>query len=276
MPFIDFAWRDYFTNFHEGIGTTYERFMLHRLFERLVQRYDIHTVLEVPAFGMTGISDINSMWWSQHGRSVTVVDHDGIRIELAKKVWRESHLGVTFMCCTEDYTPLSFEGAPFDLSWNFAALRYVRDLEAFLREMTRVTRRAIFLCVPNRRGIGHVARRLLDKQERDGAATRNTDPSRIQSLMTAIGWRLAESGRFDVPPWPDIAMKKEDLLRKLGLTGLADRVRIGTDVGCILDYFRGADRGLEQRVSRYAVLEASPCIVKAFWAHHQYLLFTPQ
>ena len=274
MPHIDAVWRDYFTDSHEGIGTTYERFVLHRLFGRLARRYDIHSVLEAPAFGMTGISDINSMWWSQRGHTVTVVDHDLPRIESAKQVWRGTHLAADFICATDGYAALPFEDAAFDLSWNFAALRHVGDLEAFLGELTRVTRRAVFLCMPNALGIGYVARRLLDKRERDGAATRNTDPKRIQALMGARGWRLAERGLFDVPPWPDIAMKKEDLLRKMGFTRLADRVRPDARAGCILDYFRGSDRGMEQRVMRYAFLEASPCAVKTFWAHHQYMLFS--
>ena len=54
--------------------------------------------------------------------------------------------------------------------------------------------------------------------------------------MEELNWRIEETGYFDVPPWPDIAMKKEDLLRNLGLKWVADRLKSkGNDGLCILD-----------------------------------------
>ena len=64
MLLINSIWKKYFNNRNEGLGTTYERFILHRYFESIKNRYSIQSVIEVPSFGMTGISDINSMWWA--------------------------------------------------------------------------------------------------------------------------------------------------------------------------------------------------------------------
>jgi hypothetical protein len=56
---IDNNWKQYFEDFDEGLGTTYERFILHRYFEKIQSTCSIESVLEVPSFGMTGISGIN-------------------------------------------------------------------------------------------------------------------------------------------------------------------------------------------------------------------------
>jgi len=49
-------WQDYFASQHEGLGTTYERFILHEYFSEFTKEFQIENVLEVPCFGMTGIS----------------------------------------------------------------------------------------------------------------------------------------------------------------------------------------------------------------------------
>ncbi len=64
MPFIDVSWPDYFRTRHEGLGTVYERFMLQRIFEQLHRSIGVRSLVEVPSFGMTGISGINSLWWA--------------------------------------------------------------------------------------------------------------------------------------------------------------------------------------------------------------------
>ena len=121
MTPINSVWQQYFKNRHEGLGTTYERFILHHYFERIKNKYSIKSVLEVPSFGMTGISGINSMWWAAKGVHVTITDNDKERINLIEKVWQELSLEANFV-----YYPngsyLPFENNSFDLSWNFTSL----------------------------------------------------------------------------------------------------------------------------------------------------------
>lgn len=276
MPSIDHAWRDYFDNPHEGLGSTYERFILHRLFEGIEKKYKVRKVLEAPSFGMTGISGINSMWWGRRGAEVTVADHDPERVELAGKVWGDMGFPVDFALLDGRYDALPFGEDSFDLGWNFAAIGCVGDLDAFLHELARVTRNAIWICVPNPTGIGFLARRALEAGSEGGSRTANADLGRIRAAMERLGWSKAEEGFFDVPPWPDIAMKKEDLFRKIGIHRLLPRPKEGTGrVLTILDYFNGANPGMEEEMMRYSLLEGAPWIVKKLWAHHQYMIFTP-
>ena len=149
MTFIDNNWKQYFEDFYEGLGTTYERFILHQYFEKIKEAYSIENVLEVPSFGMTGISGINSMWWSLHGPRATIVDDNAERIEQIKKVWKETGLKADLVLQNNSHTTLPFSDKSFDLSWNFAALHSVSDFQQFFAELIRVTKKVIFICAPN-------------------------------------------------------------------------------------------------------------------------------
>jgi hypothetical protein len=63
MNDLSLTWKNYFKDFHEGMGTTYERFVLHGIFEKIRNEFGVETVLEGPVLGITGISGINSMGW---------------------------------------------------------------------------------------------------------------------------------------------------------------------------------------------------------------------
>jgi hypothetical protein len=96
----------------------------------------------------------------------------------------------------------------------------------------------------------------------------------IKSCLVPHGWRLAETGFFDVPPWPDIAMKKEEVLKRVGLGRLARSMEAKKREGlCIVDYFTRRSPEMEREVMKYNLLERAPGWLKKFWAHHRFLLF---
>jgi len=275
MISITSAWQQYFENHHEGFGTTYERFILHQYFEKIKKEYSIQNVLEVPSFGMTGVSGINSMWWGYKGVHVTIIDNDKERIDLIKKVWQELSFDANVIYQPNGYTSLPFESHSFDLSWNFAALWFVSNLEIFLKELTRVTQKVIFICVPNRSNLLHLFRLIFQNNSDISLHTNNVNPEKIKKIMLKLKWQVEEEGYLDIPPWPDIAMNKEDLLQKIGLKSLANRLKNRKrNYVCILDYFSGKRKNMDKEILRYAFLEHSPRIFKRFWAHHQYLIFT--
>jgi hypothetical protein len=255
MPPIDHSWPDYFRTRHEGLGTTYERLILQRIFEDLHGTVEIDSVLEAPCFGMTGITGINSVWWARQGAEVTVADHHPERLGRINGIWAELGLEANLVEVPPGYRALPFDDRRFDLSWNFAALQQVDRRSAFLGELARVSRRAILLCVPNRGNLLHRIR------------TQHLDSTGIIEEMERLGWRLERRGLFDTPPWPDIAMNKEDLLGPLG--------RPPARPLCILDHYNGRDPDLPSRVLRYGFLEGLPEWLKRFWAHHEQLLFLP-
>lgn len=263
-------------NFDEGLGTTYERFTLHEYFRRIDNKYAVRSVLEAPSFGITGIPGINSMWWVVHGVPVTIVDDNPERLELVRKLWGKMHLEVNLVLGKED-TPLPLKQKSFDLGWNFCALEHVRDISKFFEELTRVTRKAIFICIPNTSGLSRLVRHGLEKHQRREFIAENNSTVKIQTIMNRLGWNCMDRGYFDVPPWPDIAMKKEEFLKKLGLGWLSGMLMKRDREGIsILDYFSGKRKDMEKEILKYGFLENSPIIFKRFWAHHQYLIFVPR
>lgn len=267
-------WRLYFENPDEGFGSTYDRVILHRHFARLEKSFRIASVLESPSFGMTGVSGINSFWWAARKKSVTVTDDDLTRLRLISRAWNQVPLPAQLVCINHRGI-LPFGDQSFDLSWNFAAMRFVPDPETVLSELARVTRKVIFLCQHNRWGLGGVVRRL-----RGGEAARRLNhplPEKIISRLMAEGWQLAEENYLDVPPWPDIEMSREEFFRRLGLRrlGILPKKQKRT-VPWIMDYFTGKEPDLEEKVLRFSFLERAPRPFKILWAHHRYFIFTPK
>jgi hypothetical protein len=269
------TWPSYYDHFDEGLGTTYERFILHCYFDYLYNTYKVDSVIEVPSFGMTGVSGINSLWWSAKGITPVVVDNNAERLKLTKKVWNEIPLSVE-LHEVNDFNQLPFESASFDLSWNFANLWFVNNLDLFLNELARVTKKVIFLCIPNYYGIGYQIRdKLFDKNQNEFYPD-HIKHKKFIPILEAQKWKVVKSGYFDIPPWPDIAMKKEELLKKLGL-GFILKKKAGeadnTTRLCITDYFNGTKPHMEKEILKYAFLEKAPFPVKQLWGHHRFFIF---
>lgn len=275
MQFIINNWKKYFEDRDEGLGTTYERFILHQYFERIKRAYSIKSVLEAPSFGMTGISGINSMWWALHGAEVTIMDDESERLESFEKVWKEAGFSANLIHTSYRYASLPFVNQSFDMSWNFAGIGHVSNLEEFLGEMVRVTRMVIFVCVPNRLSLGF--RWQNRGSEGFSWVSENMEPDKILTTMSDLGWTAVQRGYLDCPPWPDIGMKKEDLLRTLGFKKIAMRLeqRKG-ESKCILEYYKGLNLNMEKEFLKYSFLENFPNWLKRFWAHHRYFVFTRQ
>lgn len=276
MLFINSIWKQYFENHHEGLGTTYERFILHRYFELIKDKYSIKSVLEAPSFGMTGVSGINSIWWAYKGIDLTILDNNEERVDLIKNVWNETSFSSKVIFHPNDSVKLPFRDDSFDMTWNFAALIFLENPEQFLKEISRVTEKVIFICIPNRSNIFNIMRRIFRKKI-DHENANNINIAKIKKILLDNKWMVVENGFMDIPPWPDIAMKKEDLLQRIGMKRLAEKLKNDEEnYLCILDYFNGEKKEMDMEILKYSYLENSPLFFKKFWAHHQYLIFVPE
>ncbi len=265
-------WKKYFTDPDEGLGSSYERVILNHKIESICRNVRAKRVLEAPSFGFTGTSGINSMALARAGFDITIVDHDSERAELIRGVWKNLDLDVE-VCETMHYSKLPFEDGAFDVSWNFSALWFVEDIEAFLAEISRVTAKAVMLCVPNRWGVGYLSQKYGGKDDlkrylkEDHIKPRTFDP-----IMKKLGWTPVDRNFIDCPPWPDIGMPKAKFLQKFGLGFLVKEEK--PEPITILDFFSGKDPLFEEKMLRYAWFERlAPWIVKRFWAHHRYVLY---
>ncbi len=272
----DARWRRYLTDYNEGLGLVYERLVLNDYLDRIVNRHNIHTVLEAPIFGMAGVSGINSVHLAQRGAAVTLVDHHPERLAGIERIWGELGLRATFICHS-DFAHLPFPDHSFDLTWEWAGLWYLQDAEGLLKELARISRKLIFVAMPNRIQVGYLMRKYLLERDFVNSVDENwADIKRIRRVLQQAGITFVDEGVLDVPPWPDTVMPAAQVLQRLGIKSKKLDAQF-TGAGwnwSTMDYYLGRRPELKSRIDRYTFLEHAPIPwqIKAIWAHHRYLL----
>jgi len=270
------TWEHYLTDYDEGLGLVYERFVLNDFLLRLQEHYDIHSVLEAPLFGMAGVSGINSVALAQAGCDVTLVDDTAPRLSGVSRIWKELGLPVRLVHHA-DWGHLPFPDNSFDLAWEWAGLWFLPDAEGLLRELARVSRRVVLVAMPNRWQVGYWLRKwFIDRDFFDHVDERWTDMGRVRRVLEGEGVRIVDQGVLDVPPWPDTVMPAREVLQRLGIRSQALEKRFSGEgwKWSTMAYYLGQDPDLYDRVMKHAWLDRAPLPwqVKAIWAHHRYLV----
>jgi hypothetical protein len=277
-------WERYLTDYNEGLGLVYERFVLNDFLLALRQEHGLETVLEAPLYGMAGVSGINSVALAQAGARVTLVDDHAGRLSAVERIWGELGLAGRFVHHT-DWERLPFPDGSFDLAWNWAALWYLSDgspegsrrPESLLRELVRLSRRIVFVAMPNRVQVGYLLRKhLLEREFVKYVDEGWADIRRVRRVLEGAGVRIVRQGVLDVPPWPDTVMPAAEVLKRLGIRSrkLAGQFSGSSWQWSTMAYYLGRQPDLRERVMRYAWLDRAPLPwqLKAVWAHHRYLV----
>jgi hypothetical protein len=273
------TWQRYLTDYNEGLGLVYERFVLNDFLADLARRHYIQSVLEAPLYGMAGVSGINNVIFAQQGISVTAVDDTPARISGVRRIWEEDlQLPINLVRVDPDgWNNLPFPNAHFDLTWQWAGLWYINNPAGLLRELARTSKNLVFVAMPNNIQVGYWMRKLLI--DRDFFRTHDecwTDMGRIRAILEAAGVEIIEQGVLDVPPWPDTVMPANEVLKRLGIRSRKLEAQFTGDgwQWSTMAYYLGQEPELYDRVIRYAWLDHGPLPwqVKAVWAHHRYLL----
>ena len=273
------TWRKYLTDYNEGLGLVYERFVLNDFLTTLRQRYHLKSVLEAPLYGMAGVSGINDVVLAQQGMDVTLVDDNLERLRGVQRIWSEDlHLPVNLVYNPpERWHDLPFADGSFDLTWQWAGLWYIENPAGLLRELVRTSQNLVFVAMPNNLQVGYWLRKLVI--DRDFFATHDeqwTDISRIRNILEREGVEIIEEGVLDTPPWPDTVMPANEVLKRLGIRSkeLEEQFTGDNWQWSTMAYYLGQEPDLYERVIKYAWLDHAelPWQAKAIWAHHRYLL----
>jgi len=276
IPILRF-WKKYFENLDEGMGSTYERFIINEILFKAVEDYKIKSVLETPSFGFTGLSGINSLGLALEGISVSINDSDLRRLKLIKEIWAtfDTDVSSDFI---EDFGELPYEANSFDMVWNFSAMWFVNDLDKFLNEMSRISRKLILIMVPNRTGLGYLHQKYTGSNDlKNKLNEEHIKPENFVKPLEKLGWKLMHDSLIDCPLWPDIGMSKEDFLKKLGLSFLVKKDAVAKPPLTILDYYTGKAPDMKDRLLKLDLFERhAPILFKKIWAHHHYYLFLKQ
>jgi hypothetical protein len=278
------TWKHYLTDYNEGLGLVYERFVLNDFLLGLQEEQGIETVLEAPLYGMAGVSGINSVVLAQAGAHVTLVDDHPERLAGVERIWGELGLSARFVHHTE-WGRLPFPDGSFDLAWNWAALWHLPDgapestrwPSDLLRELARVSGRVVFVAMPNRVQVGYLLRKyLLERDFVDYVDEGWADIGRVRRVLEEAGICIVQQGVLDVPPWPDTVMPASEVLKRLGIKSKRLEGQFSGDSWqwSTMAYYLGQQPDLYDRVMRYAWLDRAPIPwrIKAIWAHHRYVV----
>ncbi len=271
-------WEKYLTDYNEGLGLVYERFILNDFLDGLRQRFGVQTALEAPIYGMAGVSGINSIPLAQAGCQVTLVDDTDDRAGQVRRIWGELGLSPEMALVSPDrWGALPFPDAGFDLTWNWAALWYLPDAAGLLRELARLSRRLVFVAMPNNLQVGYWMRKwLLDRDFFPTVDERWVNIRLVRRTLEGAGVKIIATGVLDVPPWPDTVMPANEVLRRLGIRSrkLEQQFTGESWTWSTMAYYLGQQPDLRERVLKYAWLDHArlPWQVKAVWAHHRWLL----
>jgi len=270
------TWERYLTDYNEGLGVVYERMVLNDYLKLLCQRYPIEQVVEAPIYGMAGVTGINSVALARNGCQVVLVDDNHRRLQAVKGIWRELGLPARFVH-SPAMRALPFPSDSFDLAWQWAGLWYLWSAEALLQELCRVSRRLVFVAMPNPHQPGYLLRKyIVERDFFEHVDERWTNIDLVKNVITGQGYRVVEQGVLDVPPWPDTVMPVADLLERLGIRSKRLQARFRGDSWhwSTMDYYLGRQPHLREQVMQYAWLEHSrlPTWIKGLWAHHRYVL----
>ena len=271
-------WRVYLTDYNEGLGLVYERFVLNDFLLDLRERYSLQSVLEAPLYGMAGVSGINSVILADAGCKVTLADDNQERLEGVQRIWGELELPATLVQ-VRDWGNLPFADNTFDMTWEWAGLWYLPDAQVLLEELVRVSRDLVFIAMPNRWQVGYFMRKyLIDKEffVEIGEREAWVNIAMIKRLLGWLGVEIVEEGVLDVPPWPDTVMPANEVLQRLGVRSdkLQDQFTGEGWEWSTMAYYLGEQPDLRERVMRYAWLDHAPLPwqIKSIWAHHRYLV----
>ncbi len=275
-PLDPSRWKKYLTDYNEGLGLVYERLVLNDYLDRIVSQHNIRSVLEAPIFGMAGVSGINSVRLAQRRCTVTLVDENADRLAGVERIWGELNLRATFVHHT-DFARLPFDDGTFDLTWEWAGLWYLPNAEALLRELARVSRKLVFVAMPNRVQVGYLLRKyVLERDFVNYVDESWADIHRIKNVLRDAQVKFIDEGVLDVPPWPDTVMPASQVLRRLGIKSKKlDAQFTGSGWNwSTMDYYLGRRPELKAMIDRYTFIEHAPLPwqIKAIWAHHRYTL----
>ncbi|OQY45835.1 MAG: hypothetical protein B6242_09345 [Anaerolineaceae bacterium 4572_78] len=272
------TWNKYLTDYNEGLGVVYERFILNDYLLGVADKYNIQTVLEAPLYGMAGVSGINSYCLAKSGRNITLIDDNAERLKGVQQIWAELDTSVNVIYHA-DYVNLPFDDNTFDLAWEWAGLWYLPDAKSLLQELARVSRKLVFIAMPNNWQVGYLLRKyVIDQQFFQTIDERWVNMSLIKNVLQSEGVTFVDEGVLDVPPWPDTVMPAAEVLKRLGIRSKALNERF-TGEGwqwSTMAYYLNEQPSLHEEVMKYAWLDHAPLPwqIKLVWAHHHYVLGT--
>lgn len=187
----------------EVFGVSYERYSVGKKLKRIAEKYNIRSVLEMPAHGAKAMPSIYSVGFAETVDQITLVNGD----ERHRKEWEKIGARNKVEWIYEDnITKTSLKDNSFDFVWNFAYIPTSSDPDIFLEEMKRISKKYVCIFSVNAGNIGFPIHRLVHKKTKipwTHGDIRYNNRHFLRKKMQEHGLQVVETGFADCPVWPD-------------------------------------------------------------------------
>ncbi|MFP4596629.1 MAG: hypothetical protein ACOC9J_02230 [Persicimonas sp.] len=187
----------------EPYGITYDRLRLDRVFEQLLSRYPIQTVLEYPAEGAKAMPSIYSLALGALGCDITLVNPSPQGVDVWRRLGLEDRIEVVEV---DQLSQSELDTGRWDLVWNFVSVGFRSDFEQVLAEMVRLSGRYVLTVHCNAYNLGYPWHHFLHWALGLEWTHGETDyfwPHRVRAAYRDAGAAPCDFGLFDMPGWPD-------------------------------------------------------------------------
>ena len=187
----------------EVFGVTYDRAAMTNLQRILTQQLQLKTVVETPSHGAKAAGSLYSIGFARSGCDVTLVNPEEGPLEYWDKLGLKERLHTAV---TDDYTKTPFKDNQFDMAWNFVTFTMLKDKDAWLKEMMRISSKYVMLINCNNFQLGYPWHRVLHLMNNipwNHGSTELNYPWAVQKWFRQNSLDIVESGTIDSVPWPD-------------------------------------------------------------------------
>ena len=188
---------------NEVFGVNYERYSLGKKIRGLIKKYNIKTVLEIPAHGAKAAPSLYSLDFAIMNCEVTLINGASESLRYYKTLGVDKNIKIVNV---EDLQNTGLKSNSYDFVWNFAYLPIYENKQGLIEEMKRVSRRYISVFSVNDRNIGFFLHKFVHWKTKipwtHGDANFNS-VSYVGRFLDNLEVRLVESGVVDCPVWPD-------------------------------------------------------------------------
>ena len=202
----------------------------------------------------------------RHGASVTVLDDNARRDNLIKRIL--TRRSARSLLLRRDFRRTAPQGRLDRLSWNFSALGF---------PLIRKGAGQIALITSGHLTVSPI---IEISQRNDYITEKETTAGFVRIRAMGAFERARLAGRRErlpgFSPWPDIAMKKEDFIKKIGMGQLLRRRIRHASSACAFWIISAGSTGHGIKHHALFIIRGAPALIKMFWAHHRYLLFAPR
>ncbi|MHB8158778.1 MAG: methyltransferase domain-containing protein, partial [Desulfocucumaceae bacterium] len=241
--------------------------MINDLLKGTCLKYGLKSVLESPADGITGVPGANSLCLAELAeKPVALSNPSALLLERAGDTWKQMGLAGKMELCQCPVAKLKYPDRSYDLVWSFCMLEQMKYPESYLREISRVSEKAVMMITVNDNS-GVRLHRLWHKFKNipwDHGNEALMTKSGITAAFIRVGLKVVETGGVDVPPTLDTS--------DMSLT--ADLRRIAGLFGKKWDWkLKGEEQGPGFMLRFFSWLEHNlPMWFKIKHAHHIYVV----